>query len=115
FLLFPFAAVGVFTQVPAAMELTVQWMRIQFFAAFFQGQMQVFQESFNGAGDTLAPMINTLIGVWAIEVPVAWFLCTQTSLGPLGIAVAAVIAFSSRAIAFIPYYFYGRWLRIKVI
>ena len=115
FWLFPYAAILIFTQDAAAVALTVQWMRIQLFAAFFQGQMQVLQESYNGAGDTLAPMVNTLVGVWLIEVPAAWYLCTQTSLGPLGIGYAAILGFGSRAVTLGIYYFYGRWLRIKVI
>ena len=112
---FPVGIILVFTKNADVVALTVQWVRIQLFAAFFQGVMLVFQESFNGAGDTLAPMVNTLVGVWAVEVPAAFFLCTHTSLGPLGIAVAAILGFATRALAFVGYYFYGRWLRIKVI
>jgi hypothetical protein len=46
---------------------------------------------------------------------VAWYLATQTSLGPLGIAYAAIAGFGSRLAISIPYYFWGRWLRVKVI
>ncbi len=112
---FPFAAIMIFTDDPAVLDLTAHWIRIQVFGAFFQGLMQVFQSSFMGAGDTLAPMIVTLAGVWLFEVPLAWYLCTQTSLGVLGIAYASIVGFGSRVLIFIPYYFYGRWLRIKLI
>ena len=115
FWIFPVGIIMIFTKNADVVALTVQWVRIQLIAAFFQGLMQIFQEAFNGAGDTLAPMINTVVGVWAAEVPAAFYLCTQTFLGPLGIAVAAILGFSSRAFAFLLYYFYGRWLRVKVI
>ncbi|MBF8299526.1 MAG: hypothetical protein HW397_575 [Dehalococcoidia bacterium] len=115
FYIAPFAIVGIFTQNPEALALTVVWMKIQLLVAIVHGMNNTLQESFNGAGDTLAPMINTLLGVWLVEVPVAWFLCTQTSLGPLGIAWGAFAAFSARLLSFIVYYFHGRWLRIKVI
>lgn len=115
FWLFPYAPILLFMQDPAVVDLTVHWVRIQLFAALAQGLMQVLQESFMGAGDTLAPMIVTLIGVWVFEVPLAWFLCTQTSLGPFGIAYAAIVGFASRFLIFGAYYFYGRWLHIKVI
>lgn len=115
FWLFPVWAVLLFTQDASVVDLTVHWVRIQLIGSFFMGLMIVYQESFNGAGDTVAPLVVTLLGVWAIEVPLAWFLCTQTSLGPLGIAYAAVAGFSSRAFFFFVYFFQGRWLRIKVI
>lgn len=111
----PFAIVGIFTQDPEALALTVIWMKIQMLVAIVHGLNNTLQESYNGAGDTLAPMINTMLGVWLVEVPVAWYLCTQTSLGPLGIAWGAFAAFSARLVSFIIYYFHGRWLRIKVI
>lgn len=114
FWIFPFAAIMVFTKDPAVVDLTMHWVRIQLFGAFFQGLMQVFQESFNGAGDTLTPMVVTLFGVWCIEVPLAWFLCTQTSLGPVGIAYASILGFVSRTLIFMGWYFYGRWLNFKV-
>jgi putative MATE family efflux protein len=115
FWLFPLVAITFFTRDPAVVDLTVQWVRIQLFGAVFQGLMQVFQQSFMGAGDTLAPMIVTLVGVWVFEVPLAWFLCTQTGLGALGIAFASLAGFGSRVLFFAPYYFHGRWLRIKLI
>ena len=114
FWVFPVGIIMLFTQNADVVALTAQWVRIQLIAAFFQGLMQIFQESFNSAGDTLAPMVVTLFGVWCIEVPSAFFLCAHTGLGPLGIAVAAILGFSSRTFIFLGYYFYGRWLRIKV-
>lgn len=115
FWLFPLAVIMVFTRDAAVVALTAHWVRIQLFAAFFQGLMIVFQEAYHGAGDTLAPLIVTLVGVWAIEVPLAYYLCLHTSLGPIGIAYAAIAGFSSRTLFFLGYYFTGRWLRIKVI
>ena len=115
FWVFAATAIMIFSQDPAVVDLTVTWVRIQLFAALSMGMTIVLQESFNGAGDTLAPMVLTLAGVWLVEVPVAWFLCTQTGLGPLGIGWAAIAGFSARLFFSIPYYFYGRWLRIKVI
>ena len=112
---FTASAVLIFSNDPDVVDLTSKWIRIQLFAAFSMGLMIVFQEAFNGAGDTLAPMVLTLAGVWAVEVPLAWFLCTQTSLGPLGIAWAAIGGFTARLLFSIPYYFHGRWLRVKVL
>ena len=115
FWVLPLGIIMLFTKDLDVVDLTVHWVRLQLIAAFFQGLMLVFQESFNGAGDTLAPAVVTLLGVWCIEVPVAWFFCTQTSLGPLGIPIGAIAGMSSRLLFFYGYYFNGRWLRIKII
>ncbi len=74
----------------------------------------VFQQAYNTAGDTLAPMIVTLIAVWAIEIPLAWYL-THTSVGVLGVGFAGIAGMAFRVVCYVPYYFTGRWLRIKVI
>jgi Na+-driven multidrug efflux pump len=113
--IFAAGAVMVFTHDADVVDLTVQWMRIQLISALFQGIMMVYQESYHGAGDTLAPLVVTLIGVWAIEVPLAYWLCLHTSLGAIGIAWAAIAGFGSRAVFFAVYYFSGRWLRVKVL
>ena len=112
---FAVQAIRVFTQDAEVVALTAIWVRIQLLAALGQGLMIVYQEAYHGAGDTLAPLIVTLVGVWALEVPLAYYLCLHTGLGPLGIAYAAIVGFTSRAIFFAIYYFSGRWLRIKVI
>jgi putative MATE family efflux protein len=115
FYIAPFAIVGIFTQDPETLALTVAWMKIQLLVAIVHGLNNTLQESYNGAGDTLAPMVNTMLGVWLVEVPVAWYLCTQTDIGVLGIAWGAFAAFSARMTSFIIYYFQGRWMRVKVL
>lgn len=113
--LFPVALVLIFTNNADVVELASVWLRLQIVAAFFMGMAMVYQQSFNTAGDTLAPMIVTLLGVWGIEIPLAWVLSNATELGPLGIGYAAIAGMSARVLFYTPYFFWGRWLRIKVI
>ena len=72
-------------------------------------------QSYQGAGDTLFPAFVTLIAMWVVEVPLAYFLSTaDLGLGQYGIAVAVVIAACTRLLLLIPYFFIGRWMRVKV-
>jgi Na+-driven multidrug efflux pump len=112
---FPHAPISIFLTDPAVLDFTVTWLRIQLFGAFFQGQMQVLQESYMAAGDTIVPLVVTLIGVWMLEVPIAWYLARNTDLGALSVAVASIPGFGVRALIFAAYYFHPRWLRMKVI
>ena len=114
FLAFPLGIVMVFTTDMDVVDLTVQWVRLQLIGSVFMGLQNIFQSSFNGAGDTLAPMIVTLVGVWFIEVPASIYL-SHTALGPLGLGVGNILGMSSRLVFYLPYYFTGRWLRVKVI
>lgn len=114
FIVFPLAIIMIFTKNVDVIDLTVQWVRLQLIGSFFLGTMTVFQSAFMGAGDTMAVMIVTLIGVWGIEVPAAIFL-SHTSLGPLALGVGNILSMSSRSLFFFCYYFTGRWLRIKVL
>jgi len=113
--LFPATVVMFFTREPEVVELSAVWLRLQVVAAVFMGMAMVYQQSYNGAGDTLAPMVVTLLAVWCIEVPLAWLLSSGMNVGPLGIGYAAIAGMGGRLVFYVPYFFWGRWLRIKVI
>jgi len=74
----------------------------------------VLSSCLNGAGDTLIPMATNMISMWAIQVPLAFFLPSIGSIGIYGIRWAGVISVWMRAIAFIIYFRTGRWKRRKV-
>lgn len=114
-IVFPAFFVMLFTHDAGVVELASTWLQIQAVAAVFMSLSMVFQQSFNIAGDTFAPMIIVLIAVWGIEVPVAWGLSHGMGLGPLGIGYAAIAGMGARLTFYIPYYFWGRWLKVKVI
>lgn len=68
----------------------------------FLGVQQVLNGVFNGAGFTKASMFISILSLWIIRFPLAYFLAFETSLGHVGIwwafpisnFVAAVVAFS---------------------
>ena len=65
-----------------------------------------------GAGDTLIPMFITLISLWLIRIPLAWYLSHHFSYQgiwwsvPLAWAVAMILSYS--------YYKTGRWKKKSV-
>jgi putative MATE family efflux protein len=74
----------------------------------------IMQNSISGAGDTLPPMIISMVTLWIVQLPLAYILSRFTWLGMYGIRWAIVIGFILGAIAYLIYFWQGRWQRKNV-
>ncbi len=127
---FPGAFIGIFSQEPELLEVGVGWLRILVVGFFLQGPTQVFQQTFQIAGDTLMPMITVLTTVWLVEIPLAAILSGVTGavsifgwspplpvvsgLGQFGVAWAVSLAQGSRLVVYTPYFLWGPWTKKRV-
>jgi len=66
-----------------------------------------------GAGDTIIPMFITLISLWIIRIPLAWFLSSHYSYQ--GIWWSVPIAWVFSMILSYTYYKTGRWKKKSII
>ena len=123
--------VKLFTREAELVALATTWLRIQALSLVFLGAGQVLGQSFNTAGDTMAPMLVTLLSMWFLEIPLALMLTGATHtfglfggsftlpvlahLNEFGIAWAVVVAMVARFGLYMPYFMAGRWLRVKVM
>ncbi len=112
FMLFPEQLVRIFNSDREFVNTAVTWVRIASIGYVFLGVGQVYMQSYNTAGDTLVPMLVTLVSVWLIQQPLALIL-PGLGVGELGIAWAVVAAVFVRLLIYGPYYFSERWLRIR--
>lgn len=112
---FPRPILMLFNREPDFLDVAQVWLQIDGLAFIFMAPSFVFQHSFNIAGDTIGPLLITLIGFWGFQIPLAWLLPRFTGLGQFGIAWAIMISMVIRLLLFIPYTRSGRWLRVKVI
>ncbi|MCK4920765.1 MAG: MATE family efflux transporter [Bacteroidales bacterium] len=60
-----------------------------------------------GAGDTLIPMFITLVALWIIRIPIAWWLSDR--IGETGIWWAVPMGMATGALFSFLYYLTGRW------
>ena len=111
----PAVFIGIFNQDPVFLAVAIIWIRIQAISGMLLGGGQVLQQSFNVAGDTMAPLLITFMSMWILEVPAAFLLSQFTPLGQYGIPVAIGLAMFLRLGLYALYYRTGRWTRVKVL
>jgi putative MATE family efflux protein len=112
--LFPEVFLSLFTRDEELLAIGATWLRIQIFAYLAMGVGQVAIQSFMTAGATLFPAFVTLVAVWGIELPLAYLFSQTLGMGQYGIAWGISIATCARLLFYIPYFFSGRWLKVKV-
>jgi putative MATE family efflux protein len=106
---FPRFILSMFTHSEPVLAIGVQYLRIVAPCYFLFALIFVSMGVVNGAGQTIIPMIFTLISLWAVRVPVAWYLSQNTSLKSKGIWIAMAAGFMVTAIIGYFYYLTGRW------
>jgi Na+-driven multidrug efflux pump len=77
------------------------------------GALNVFNGTLRGAGATLFPMITSIICLWIIRIPLAYYLSSQW--GRIGIWWAIGFSISIGLIITYIYYKIGRWKKKRVV
>ena len=109
FVLFARQIVGLFTHDPNVVPYGVDCLRIVAYGFLFYAYGMVLTQSFNGAGDTWTPTIINLFVFWLWELPLAYVLAIVFGLGPRGVFLAMMIAFSTLAIVSALVFRRGKW------
>jgi len=108
-LVFPEGIVNVFSTEPGLVEVASAFLRIAVAGYVVLGFVAVFQFAISGAGDTVPPMIFSLVMVWVVQLPLAYLLPRVTELGVYGIRWAIVANMVVGAVAYTLYFAMGRW------
>jgi len=106
--------IGIFNSDSDVVEVASTFLRIAVAGFLILGLYAVLSQTISGAGDTLPPMLVTLMNLWAVQIPLAFFLPRITDLGVLGVRWAIVAGMASAMIAYVIYFRLGRWKRKKV-
>ncbi len=106
--------VRIFNTEPELVEMGGTFLRIGAAGYFMIGFVIVMQFCISGAGDTMPPMIFSLMMVWMLQIPLAYFLSDATGLGIYGVRWAIVISIAVSGVAYTVYFKLGRWKRKKV-
>src|ERR1700722_4117167 len=74
----------------------------------------VMLQAFNGAGDTVTPIIVNFFGFWLLEIPLAYWLAIRVGMRSSGVFYSIVIAEAAIAAASALLFKLGRWKRQRI-
>lgn len=112
-MLFARPIMSIFNDDPKVIQTGVDYFRIvaSFYMVF--SLLASFSAVFRGAGDTIIPMFTTLLSLWLIRIPAAYFLSNH--LGEEGIWWSVPTGWFFGAAFGFYYYLSGRWKRKTVV
>lgn len=113
--LMPKTLLSVFTSDAAVLEAGAQYLRVLALAYVPFALMFTLGGVMRGAGDTTAAMVITLISLWLVRVPLAWYLSGPGGLGVRGIWWAFVVSPVAGFLMNYAYYRTNRWKRKVVV
>ena len=112
-LLFGNKLIALFDNNPEVIRQGSEYLVIvcSFYVVF--ASMFVFHGALRGAGDTLVPMFITLVSLWLVRIPAAWFLSSH--FGESGIWWSIPLGWSVGLAGTWIYYKSGRWKKKSVV
>jgi putative MATE family efflux protein len=113
-LLWAESIIRIFSPEPDLAEIASNFLRIAAAGYIMMGFNAVYRHFLSGAGDTLSPMVISILMIWVVQMPLAFLLPEISDLGMYGVRWAIVAGMVVGAIAYISYFRMGRWKRKKV-
>ncbi|MBK6912915.1 MAG: MATE family efflux transporter [Ignavibacteriales bacterium] len=114
FLFFSDDIADFFTDEKEVVKSAAQCLNIFSLGYFSYAFGMVLVQAFNGAGDTRTPTIMNLVIYWLMQIPLAYLLSVQLSLGAPGVYWTVVICETLFSIAGYFLFKKGKWKTIKV-
>ena len=106
--------IGIFTPETDLISLGSIFLRIAVVGYLMFGLVLVLQDCIAVTGDTIPTMIVSIAMIWAIQLPLAFFLPGIFDLGVYGVRWAIVASIIAGAIFYMIYFRLGRW-KLKMV
>lgn len=104
---------SLFTDDPEVIRLGAQYLTIVSIFYILFTMMFIYNGVMRGAGDTLFPMFFTILSLWIVRIPMAYFLSKH--VGPVGIWWAIPSGWAVGVVLSYFYYRSGRWKKKVVV
>lgn len=106
--------ISIFTVESELIAMGSAFLRIACAGYLMAGFTISLQNSISGGGDTLPPMIISMVSIWLVLLPVAYILPRVTDLDVYGIRWAMVISHAFSTVVYILYFRWGKWKRKQI-
>lgn len=100
-----------FNKAPEVISIGTQYLHIVSPSFIFAVIAIILGRAFQGAGDTMPPMILTIICLWGLQVPLAIFLFKTCAIQTNGIWYAVAIATATHGVMTAAWFQVGKWKR----
>lgn len=114
YFIFPEFFIGLFSSDAAVISHGSAYLRIVYVGVLFVIFPTIYGGVFQGAGDTLPPMISSLVANVGLKVPIAYLLALGFKMGTNGVWIAVALSVIIEAVLIIFYFRKGKW-KEKVI
>ncbi len=111
FFLLAYQIMGVFNKDERIIFLGAQYLRITTPFYIFIAFGIVLNRALAGAGDTVIPMLITLLTLWGFQIPMALILSKTTHLGVTGVWWAIALASVLNGLLILGWFELGKWKR----
>ena len=106
--------IRVFNKEPEVIQIGARYLRTVSPFYIFAALAIALGRALNGAGDSLAPMICTVLALWGLQVPLAMLLSRLWQPPTQGIWWAIVIAMTVHGLLVAGWFATGRWRHQRV-
>ena len=106
--------VRIFNDDPQVVAIGSTLLRIATLSFMMMSPASVMTDCLNQVGDTMIPLIASLVSMWGIQLPLAILLPKVFGNGVYGVMWAMAIALTVRALAYIVYFRTGKWKTRRV-
>jgi putative MATE family efflux protein len=104
---------GLFTDDAEVLRYGTSCLRILAIGVPMYAIGMVITQALNGAGDTKTPTLINFLCFWVLQIPLAYWLATDASMGPNGVFIAIVVSESLVTILSVIVFRTGRWKLIR--
>ena len=98
----------------AVVSIGTEFLRTTSAFFVFAAMAIVLGRALHGAGDTVGPMVITIITLWGLQVPLAIFLAGRIDPPTTGIWYAIAAALTLHGLLVTAWFATGRWKRQRV-
>jgi len=95
-------------------KIGTEYLKFISIGALFMSFGLVLTRSFQGAGDSITPMIVTIFSLYFFQIPLAYILSIKFHLNQTGIWIAQPLAGAIHALTMIILFMQGKWLHKKI-